>query len=298
MQTRRLDLAGGIAIDLHLPDIDPGALLFCLAGGGANRRYFDLGGPGDRDFSFAHRMTAQGFAVAAADIPGVGDSPPPPDADFTPRDAASQLAVAVAELRRDHLPGLPALGIGHSMGGMLIVLQQAHDPAFSGLALLGSNAGGLDWALTDAERACAGDEAAIARDLAALTAARFGASFVPMQVQPGSGGIFAGEDAAATARLREARDRLFNAGGMMSMIPGSFASEAAAITCPMLFIAGDKDIGIPVHRAPADFPGSSEIELLVLPGTGHNHFGFSTMPSLCNRVSGWAGAILKQGNTP
>jgi pimeloyl-ACP methyl ester carboxylesterase len=281
--------------DLHLPEgLPPGlprALLVCLAGGGANRGYFNLGDTTDRRFSFAERMTGAGFAVAAIDIPGVGGSDTPPDFDrFSPRDAAAVLHAALAVLRHDTGLGLPAIGVGHSMGGMLIILQQAHHGDFAGIALLGSNASGLDWALTDAERGYAHDEAAVARDLPALVAARFGSAFDPMQVKPGAGAIFAGESQDATQWLRTARDRLFNAGAMQSMIPGSLASAAGALKCPLFLASGDKDIGAPPREAIAAFAQVSDAQLLVLPATGHNHFGFASIDLLCRHLSRW---ILK-----
>ncbi|MBC7520700.1 MAG: alpha/beta fold hydrolase [Sandarakinorhabdus sp.] len=297
--THHLYLPGGarVAIDLHAPAATPRALLFCLAGGGANRRYFDLGDAGDKDFSFAARMTAQGFAVAAADVPGVGDSLlPETPGFFPPRDAAAALHDALVHLRtaQPALADLPVIGVGHSMGGMLIVLQQGRFTDFAAVALLGSNAGGLDWALTDAERAYAGDEAAIERDLAALTTARFGDPFAAMRITTaGAGSIFAGESPAATARLRTARDRLFNAGGMMSMIPGSFRSEAEAVRVPLFLAFGENDIGIPPHLVSRDFPSAPDVTLLILPGTGHNHFGFSTMARLCASLGHWAAAVSK-----
>ena len=295
--THHLDLPDGsrVAIDLHAPNAPPRALLFCLAGGGANRRYFNLGDADTRDFSFAARLTAQGFAVAAADVPGVGDSLLPETPGFlSPRAAAAALHDALVQLRtaQPALAALPVIGVGHSMGGMLIILQQGRFADFAGIALLGSNAGGLDWALTDAERTYAGDEAAIERDLAALTTARFGDPFAAMRITTaGAGTIFAGETPEATARLRTARDRLFNAGGMMSMIPGSFQSEAQSIAVPLFLAFGDNDIGIPPHLVSRDFPAAADVTLLILPGTGHNHFGFSTMARLCARLGHW-GAIL------
>jgi pimeloyl-ACP methyl ester carboxylesterase len=286
----------GLALlaDLHRPEGKPRALLFCLAGGGANRGYFNLGDAGNRGFSFAERMTAQGFAVAAIDIPGVGGSDTPPDFDrFSPRDAAAALHEALSVLRHQTGLAVPVIGLGHSMGGMLIILQQAHFADFAGVALLGSNASGLDWALTDAERAYAHDEAAIARDLPALVAARFGSAFDPMQVKPGAGAIFAGESPEATNLLRTARDRLFNAGAMQSMIPGSLASEAGAIRCPLFLASGDKDIGAPPREAIAAFPDVTEAQLLVLPATGHNHFGFASLALLCCQLARWIDFTLK-----
>lgn len=295
--THHLGLGEGasVAIDLHLPDAPPRTLLFCLAGGGTHRRYYDLGDADDRDFSFAARLTAAGFAVAAADPPGVGDSIlPATPGFFSPRDAAAALHTALARLlvEQPTLAGIPVIGVGHSMGGMLIVLQQGRFGDFAGVALLGSSAGGLDWALTDAERAYSGDEAGVERDLAALTQARFGDPFAAMRLtMAGANTIFAGESAEATERLKTARDRLFNAGGMMSMIPGSFRTEAEAITVPLFLGFGENDIGTLPHLVSRDFPGAGDVSLIVLPGTSHNHFGFSTMAQLCARLGHWAATL-------
>jgi pimeloyl-ACP methyl ester carboxylesterase len=104
--------------DLYRPASAPRALLFCLAGGGANRGYFNLGAAGNRAFSFAEPMTAAGFAVAAIDIPGVGGSDTPTDFDhFSPRDAAAVLHAALMVLRRRTGLAVPVIGLGHSMGG-------------------------------------------------------------------------------------------------------------------------------------------------------------------------------------
>ena len=280
--------------DLHRPEGTPRALLVCIAGGGANRGYFNLGNADDRRFSFADRMTKAGFAVAAIDIPGIGGSDTPPDFDhFSPRNAAAVVHRALAVLRHDTGLAVPAIGVGHSMGGMMIILQQAHFADFAGVALLGSNASGLDWALTDAERGYAHDEAAVARDLPALVAARFGNALAPMQVKPGAGAIFAGQDADATHWLRTARDRLFNAGAMQSMIPGSLTSEAGALRCPLFLASGDKDIGAPPREAIAAFAHVCDARLLVLPATGHNHFGFASIDLLCRHLSRWIDQILK-----
>lgn len=291
----RLPDGAAVAIDLHMPATAPRALLFCLAGGGTHRRYYDLGDASDRDFSFAARLTAAGFAVAAADPPGVGDSVLPPAAGFfTPRDAAVALHAALGQLLAEQpvLAAIPVIGVGHSMGGMLIVLQQGRFGDFAGVALLGSSAGGLDWALTDAERAYSGDQAGVERDLAALTQARFGDPFAAMRLtMAGANTIFAGESAEATERLKTARDRLFNAGGMMSMIPGSFRSEAEAVTVPLFLGFGENDIGTPPHLVSRDFPGVGDMTLIVLPGTSHNHFGFSTMARLCARLGHWAATL-------
>lgn len=296
-ETHHIDTPGGarIALSLHLPATPPKALLFALPGGGANRRYFDLGDATDRAFSFAHHLTTAGFAVAAADPPGVGDSSAPAAPGFySPRAAAADLAGALDTLRKHPaLTQIPVIGVGHSMGGMLVTLQHLHS-RFAGVVLLGSSAGGLDWALTETERPYANNQAAVARDLEALTVARFNTPFEPMKIKPGAGAMFAGESPEATTRLRSAKDRLFNAGGMMSMIPGAFRTEAESITVPMFLGFGENDIGIPATEVHKGYPNAAGTTLVILAGTGHNHFGFSTTQHLCARLADWASHLISK----
>jgi pimeloyl-ACP methyl ester carboxylesterase len=80
---------------------------------------------------------------------------------------------------------------------------------------------------------------------------------------------------------------------MMSMLPGSFRSAAETVRVPLFLAAGANDIGVPPARALQDFPAVDDATLLILPGTGHNHFGFSTMAQLCARLGHWAISIVK-----
>lgn len=266
-----------------------------MPGGGANRGYFDLA-QGHTGHSFARRMMAAGYAVIAVDNPGIGDSSVPPEPDlFSPRDAGDSHHHALLALRRlkPELADVPTIAIGHSMGGMIVTLQQARNRSFTAMALLGSSASGLDWALTDEERAFIGDPDGLAAALPRLAAARFGGPFVRFRAADKelAQQIFGGGDPAVTAALRATGDRMFGAGGVLSMVPGSFATEAAAIDVPIFFAFGDRDIGVPTGEVPAAYPATRDITIYDLPETGHNHFGFSSIARLCTRLDSWISAI-------
>lgn len=284
-----------LACDLFAVDGQPRALLWCVPGGGANRGYFDLA-DGETGHSFARRMTAAGYAVAIVDNPGIGDSDTPPEPErFTPRNAGDSHHHALAALlaRRPDLSGLPAIAVGHSMGGMLVTLQQARNRSFGAVALLGSSANGLDWALTDEERALAHDPHALEAALPRLALARFGGMF-PRFSAPDkalAAQIFGGGDANVASALRATGDRMFAAGGVMSMVPGSFAEEAAAIDVPMFFAFGDRDIGVPPGEVPAAYPAAFDVTITKLVATGHNHFAFPSIAHLCTRLDEWISAI-------
>lgn len=297
LATPEPDGAGDIIMagDLFRPDGSPRALLWCMAGGGANRGYFDLAG-GATGHSFARRMAAQGFAVATIDHPGIGGSDMPPEPErFTPRAAGDSHHHALTALRAAHpdLTALPVIAVAHSMGGMIATLQQARNRSFAGLALLGSSAGGFVRVLTDEERGFIGDPAGLEAALPRLAAARFGGAFVRFSAPDKAlaAEIFGGGDPAVAPALRAIGDRMFGAGGVMSMVPGSFAAEAAAIDVPMFFAFGDRDIGVPPGEVPAAYPATRDVTILKLMATGHNHFGFASMVRLCTRLGHWINGI-------
>ncbi|WP_380874824.1 alpha/beta hydrolase [Sphingomonas sp. DBB INV C78] len=280
---------------LFLPEGPPRTLLWCVPGGGANRGYFDLAG-GSTGHSFARRMLAAGHAVIAVDNPGIGESGVPPQADtFSPRNAGDSHHHALEALRRvrPDLAALPVIGVGHSMGGMLVTLQQARNRSFAAVALLGSNASGLEWVLTDEEKALIGNPQALEAALPHLAIARFGGNFLRFSAPDKqlAAEIFGGADPEVAAALRATGDRMFGAGGVMSMVPGSFAAEAAAIDVPIFFAFGDRDIGVPPGEVPAAYPAAMDVTISKLLATGHNHFGFASIGRLCTRLNQWIGAI-------
>src|SRR6478672_6604522 len=129
-----------IAATLHAPaelDEQDVRVLFCWPGGSYGRDYWDIHLPGRGGYSFAEHMTARGFVVIAADPLGVGDSGRPGDGTLCTYDALADAAHGAVQLIRARLtegtltadlPPVAAprvVGVGHSMGGGLVVLQQA-----------------------------------------------------------------------------------------------------------------------------------------------------------------------------
>ena len=134
------------AATIHLPAETPRALVFAFPGRGYARAYYDLGLAGG--YSQAAHHTARGLAVIACDHLGVGESSLP---DLT-RLTMEQLAAAnhatvesiLDRLRAGSLsegldPIRPRLvvGIGQSMGGCLLTVQQARNRTFDAVAILG-----------------------------------------------------------------------------------------------------------------------------------------------------------------
>ncbi len=257
-------------------------LLFCLPGGGAARGFFDLA----PENSFTKRMNAQGFDVILMDHPGTASNPLPDNHPFlSPRASADWMFRALTAWIGDR----NVIGVGHSMGGMMITLIQGRHKPFKAQALFGSSAGGLDWGLTREEQAYKNREDDIARDLKKLTLAKFGAEFPghPGGGPSGKSILFGGETEALTESLRLNTCELFAAGGMMSMLRGSFQTEVEAIDVPIFFAFGDHDIGIPPKDVPKDYINAPSHELVILENTGHNHMAFSSIEMLTRDFGEW-----------
>lgn len=264
--------------------------LFCLPGGGLTREYFNLAS----EFSFKEHMLAMGYDLIIMDNIGIGDNALPSNFPFhTPRQFAKYIAQALDIWEQDGAISGPIIGTGHSMGGMMIMLIQGGYAPFSGLALFGSNAGGLDWGLSEAEKAYIHKEADFERDIETLSLAKFKTPFTQSTGGPrGSSIVFGGQTAALTQSLRDISCGMHSASAMMSMMRGSFQTEVEAIKVSILFALGDHDIGIAPEDAPKAFINAPSTELIVLDKTGHNHFAFTSIKTLCNRLDYWASSAV------
>jgi hypothetical protein len=288
------------------PRSQPVDLVVCVPGGGMTRRYFDLPEHLPGRWSMArHLVEAHGLAVLALDHVGVGESPPPHDPyTLTPRVVAAVnahvVAEAVARLRSGVLvPGIGprpvrrVVGLGHSMGAMLIVHQQARHHSYDAVALLGFGGAGLPDHLNDDERGYAGDHDELELALPALVAARFGTALVP----PSGGGttdsafLNPGVRPEPRALLGVASGVLLALGGLTSMIPGASDAALAAVDVPVFLGVGEHDIVDGFDRLPSLLSSAPSVTEFVLPGAGHNHVIADGRELLWAEVGGWVVAL-------
>ncbi|MFI4981113.1 MAG: alpha/beta hydrolase [Nevskiales bacterium] len=299
-----------VAVEVRAPDraslgVVPVALV-CLPGGGMNRRFFDLmpGGDAadDTSFSFARQMVQRGFIVVCMDHLGVGESDRPEDGYLLTPEVlvnANQHALeqVLAGLRAGTLlaglpplPGLLSIGVGHSMGAMLTLLQQAAHHPHVGLALLGFSTRGMPEYLIPEAKALSADTQAVRAELVRLAKATFVVPYPEVKPSPQSNSLFAG--AAAEARgveaIKAARDKMLPVTAFMSMLPGNVAPEAAQIEVPLFLALGERDIAGAPHKVPAAFTNSRDLSLHILPETGHSHFLFPARAGLFKRLGVWA----------
>jgi pimeloyl-ACP methyl ester carboxylesterase len=279
-----------LAADLYWPDGDPRAALFCFPGGGLDRRWFDLDASGR---SFAAAMTARGFAVATIDHLGWAESSRPRDGfALVPEVIAAANALAVETLAAELPPGLRRVGVGHSLGALLAIVQQAEHESFDALVLLGATTRGLRVVMSDEELAYADRPEAARAELVRLAQKRSGGeAWFELPLAARAGAIFnGGADPAALAAMRAIACEVVSVLALFSMIPGISAPWAARVRVPVFLGVGERDITGPAHELPAAFPASRDVTLHIQPVAGHSHFAFPSCEGLFERIATFVGS--------
>jgi pimeloyl-ACP methyl ester carboxylesterase len=280
-----------LAVDVHRPEREPTAALFCLPGGGLDRRWFDLAAEGR---SFARALTARGFAVATLDSLGWAESSRPRDGfALVPEVVAAANAQAAEALAAGLPAGLPRIGVGHSLGALLTIVQQAEHESFDALVLLGATTRGLRVVLSDEELAYADRPEAARAELVRLARKRSGDDgWFELPAAARAGAIFdGGADPAALAAMRAIGCEVVSVLALFSMIPGCSAPWAERVRVPVFLGVGERDITGPPHELPAAFPASPDVTLHVQPVAGHSHFAFATCEGLFERVAAFVGNV-------
>jgi pimeloyl-ACP methyl ester carboxylesterase len=300
-----------LAVEIFWPDhVAPGKPVvsyFCLPGGSINRHYYNLKAEGDDSFSFAAVMAGQGAITVAVDHLGVGDSGKPRDGFLLTPDrlaeANANAATKVLAGLRDgslieELPALEQLvsiGVGHSMGGMLTVLQQALRRQHAGLLLMGFANGGLLAHLPEPARHLIANPEAVRAEIEAVARRIFPEPYQRIQPSREASEIFQGAtaDRAGIDAIKPTRDNLLVIGGLQSMIPGSIGPALDTVDVPVFLGLGDRDIAGPPHAIPAIFPNSPDVTLTVLPETGHCQFIFPSRGELFRRIGEWTQFVVR-----
>jgi alpha-beta hydrolase superfamily lysophospholipase len=251
-------------------------------------RYFELDGA-----DMAAYLADRGFALVLVDHAGTGASDVPDDPwTLLPELVADLGAAAVRRV----VGGLgfadPVLvGVGHSMGAMLLAYQQARHRLYHAVALLGHSGRGLPEVLTGEELAVAGEPDKATLAIADLTRARFGRPLAP--ARSGVSAMLTGPEppSQAASSLRAAGADLLTLCGLTSMIPGSHADVLAAVDVPVLLGIAEHDIAGPPREAPAYLTGAADITLYVLAGAYHNSNVAPTRTRLWDRLAAWASVL-------
>jgi pimeloyl-ACP methyl ester carboxylesterase len=264
---------------------EPVVVAFCLAGGGSTIAYFDLHPPELGGYSMANHLAARGTIVIALDHPGVGSSTRVPDIyALRPTVVAALHAAAVREVMRRLragrlLPHLEALadpltiGVGHSMGGMLVELMQARHRTFDRIASLGCGGGGLPEVLTDEELSLVGTPLVHAEPrIEELARIRFAEGSAMEARMPRHGTFFAPDvPREVIAAAGSARAELLYTCGLAAMIPASTDRERAAIATPVFHLFGELDLVVDVVNSARVYRSARPVVATTLAGSGHCH---------------------------
>ena len=284
-------------------------LLVCLPGGFLSRHYFDLQINGSTTYSFAEAMTRAGYAVLCLDHIGTGESsfPEPVENGYTigvPAIArANRLALesALQRLREgDPTSNITpcefgrTIGVGHSMGSMLAVEEQAFSKQHEALLLFSFSTQGTPRFLDDSMRAYAGDPERLRKDIGKLAENSMGTPYPERATNSESDrraafGVGTAPSDAEDA-LHAASTNLLATGGLTSMIPGGFAPPAAEIDVPVMMIFGDHDLHDDRHTR-EELPRSPSVTTYCLEDAWHCHFVSNNRETLWLRVSDWINSL-------
>ncbi len=318
------------AASVFLPEpdelVDPPVVCFAFPGGGYSRRYFSFDMPDDTGGGQAGWHASRGWIFVACDHLGFGDSTVP-EGDVLNYDnvALGNKATVKAVLERlaagDLADGYPSirgavtLGIGQSMGGCFTIVLQGQHGTFDAIASLGfsgihtivpSRPGGpvipSPWFLrgTDLFSGAPLNTAAVAGlpgsepgDQSTVNEHPFQWAFhyddEPAEMVAADMALTTGD---ALAPWRSATLPLC---GRFMIAPGTVATEAAAITVPILLAMGERDVVPNPWMEPFAFRSSPDITLFVCPRMAHMHNFASTRHRFWARIHAWGAGVAGIG---
>jgi pimeloyl-ACP methyl ester carboxylesterase len=304
-------------VTVSVPDqLDrPPTVFFAFPGATYSRRYFQISHPALEGPGQAEYHVARGSVFVSCDHLGVGDSTGPEDPFVLTLEAladanAVTVSTVVERLRQGELaphiePIDPAglIGVGQSMGGGILTVQQARHRTFDGVAFLGWS--GIRTVLAKPGGGFRLDEVPARRaDLRGYRAA--GPSFEEYHYAFHHDDV---PDAIVEADLGWARvsgSSFQSRGGPESPWgsatvpvcavslpgPGVVADEAAQIDVPVLVAAGDRDVLEDPRAEPGAYRSSADITLAVFEKMAHMHNFAGTRRALWDRLAHWADGVV------
>ncbi|HEY2478641.1 MAG TPA: alpha/beta hydrolase [Solirubrobacterales bacterium] len=287
----------------------PGApVLFCVPGMSYGKEYWDLPLEG---YSFARTAAESGHIVIAVDNVGTGASCRPEDSDAVTLAAMAGANAALAEelvarLGRGELLaklgpldlGRP-VGIGHSLGGCLVLLQQANFGSFAGIAVLGFSNQPLEGIYEDHEReAELTDAERFAWATEHLPPKLWGRPWAELEPyfelpRENFGDLFyaPGTPAEVIAADTELATCVPRTAAIETTIPRVSARAAAAIDVPVLLGYGATDLSPDPASEPAGYPAAPDVQLVRLENSAHCHNASADREVLWKRLLDWAGEV-------
>jgi pimeloyl-ACP methyl ester carboxylesterase len=277
---------------LHLPE-NPGQsgkldLLLCLHGGGYRRAYWDSPCGRAGEYSFAQFFTAQNKAVLALDLLGMGDSSKPqpesklsrPSVAAANADSLSQAVQRLTDGTWANAAAISVTGVGHSIGGMMLITQAAAHRGMDRVAVLG-------WAN---QPMVLGDT-----DTATLSATLIPSGYLPSP-RPALRKLFYLPDVPAA--VIEADEALATETpaclGRDALTPGIVHAASAQITVPVLIVHGVVDTSPDPWGEVRFFKSARDVTLSVLEGSAHCHNLAASRREHWSRLNRWVDSLPAQ----
>jgi pimeloyl-ACP methyl ester carboxylesterase len=263
-------------------------VLFAYPGGTHAKEYYHMEIPGHEGYSMAEHFARLGYLFVACDPLGVGGSSDPGAGEEVTRrlfvDGFQATVDGVMELIHagrlvDGLPPLEIrkkLGMGTSMGAMLLIEQQATHRSFDGITVMGYSGvqtklrtPPADWSIPEAFTSHTNPEL-----------------FYTLYWDDTPEDIIAADQALTVAppvgAVRE------GGGYKAAMDAGCVAAATAVIDVPVLLAVGERDTCPNPHAEVAAYPRTTDISLFVVPRAGHAPSIANTRELLWARIDNWA----------
>jgi pimeloyl-ACP methyl ester carboxylesterase len=252
--TYRTEAGSHIATTHYVPSgIRPTAVAWALAGGGCNRNFWDIEvaeAPLDA-YSTARHLAERGVAVITADHLGTGESTRPPAGPLTTAESlARHMDDAARQARHDdRFAGLPFVGLGHSFGAGMTLVQQANHRTFDAIALLGWSSIQLAIVYRDGSIRAVGSEG----DRASIIVTNLGFDADPRLIEANL--------SVKTPMVAPALEYVTT--------PGNLVAASRGVRVPVYLGFGEFDTLLDVPGEAALYVAAPHVSVGVLPGSYH-----------------------------
>jgi hypothetical protein len=301
-ETGTAELAATVVLAPALVGDRP-TLLVCWPGGSYGRAYWDLRPATASGYSAAEHWARQGYVVVVADHLGVADSDKPADGDALGVEVLGAAAHGfVEELRRLSAAGelhealsavddIRTVGVGHSLGGSVVVAQQARHHSYAAVADVGYTHSAK--AAVDETMGRADEDA---RAAALAQADQFFGGTGESYGRPGKresrGWLFGPNDDAAV--VEEDLDVLVvwpRGPYIEALTPGLTVPIAAELTGPLFLSFAEIDVPEEPRLEARFYTASSDITLFLVPDAAHCSNFSPSRHLLWDRITAWERSV-------
>ena len=281
-------------------------VIFAFPGGGYSRHYFDLRHQLLDGETQAEWHANRGMVFIALDPYGGGDSTElaPELCDLTSAVRAAHNAVdtAIGRLRSGTLvprlspiPVSRAIGIGHSLGGMQLIAQQAGRATFDAVAILGFSAVHTVVPTRDGVLAphSSGDDAQSLKEawsgplVDELAHIRYAYHWEDVPQVLVDEDLSVGFPVRRPSALPLWTTRTFPPFAKICLQEGAVAREAAQITVPVFVAVGERDVLRDLRQEATAYRKSLDITLFEISRCAHMHNFSPARETVWNRLQSW-----------